>query len=89
MWSEHGKEPEIDQKESDVFELLFLVDDATSSTILLLNIFVPWKHLPVAVLELVDCQGHLEDGGGNDGTFIYTIFIEHIRKFYPHILWHS
>ena len=36
--------------------------------------------LPVAVLEIVDCQGHLSDGGKKDGNFICTRFIDHIKK---------
>ena len=39
---------------------------------------------PVAVLELVDCQGHLSDGEENDGSFICTIFLEKIKKIDPH-----
>ena len=54
----------LTKKESDIFGFLFIVDGATISIIPVLNIF------PVAVLELVDCQGHLSDGGENDGTFI-------------------
>ena len=28
------------------------------------------KNIPVAVLETVDCQGHLADGNKKGGTFI-------------------
>ena len=42
------------------------------------------KNLPVAVLELVGCQGHIADGGEKDVTFICNIFLEHIRKIDPH-----
>ena len=51
------------KKESDIFGFLFLGDGATISRVPLLNILVLGKNLPVAVLELVDCQGHLADGG--------------------------
>ena len=51
------------EKESDIFGLLFLGDGTTISRIPLLNILVSVKNLPVAVLELVDCQGHLADDG--------------------------
>ena len=37
------------------------------------------ENLPIYVLELVDCQGHLADGGEQDGTFMCTIFLEHIK----------
>ena len=51
------------KKESEIFGLLFLGNGATISRIPLLNILVSGKNLPVAVLELVDCQGHLADCG--------------------------
>ena len=40
---------------------------------------VSGKNLPVAVLELVDCQGHLADGGIKNGTFICNIFLDHLK----------
>ena len=51
------------KKESDVFGLLFIGDGATVSIIPLLNILVSGENLPVAVLELVDFQGHLAYDG--------------------------
>ena len=42
------------------------------------------KNLPVDVLELVDWQVHLSDDGVKYGTFICTIFLEHIRKIDAH-----
>ena len=51
------------KKESEIFGLLFLGDGATISRVPLLNILVSGKNLPLAVSELVDCQGHLADGG--------------------------
>ena len=51
------------KKESDIFGFLFLGDGATISRVPLLNILVSRTNLPVSVLELVYCQGHLEDGG--------------------------
>ena len=35
--------------------------------------------LLLAVLEIVDWQGHLEDGGEKYGTFVCTRFLEHIK----------
>ena len=66
------------KKESDIFGLLFLVDGVTISRIPLLEILVSGKDLPVAVLELVDCQVHLADCGKKDGSFICNIFPDHI-----------
>ena len=33
----------------------------------------------MAVLELVDCQGHLEDGGTKNATIICNIFLDHFK----------
>ena len=56
------------EKESEIFGLLFIGDGATISRVPLLNILVSGKKLPVAVLELVDCQGHLADGGTKNAS---------------------
>ena len=42
------------------------------------------KNIPVAVLELVGCQGHLAYGGINNGTFICNRFLEHIKRIDTH-----
>ena len=68
------------EKESDIFGLLFLGDGDTLSRVPLLYIFVSGEKIPVVVLELVDCQGHLADGGKRNGIFICNIFLEHIKK---------
>ena len=38
----------------------------------------------MAVLELVDWQGHLAYGGGKNGTFICNRFPDHIKRIDPH-----
>ena len=38
----------------------------------------------MAVLELVDLQGHLADGGTKNATFICNIFIGHFKRIDPH-----
>ena len=72
------------KKESDIFGFLFLGDGATISRIPLLKKLVSGKYLTVAVLELIDCQGYLVDGGWKDRTFICNRFLENIRKIDPH-----
>ena len=72
------------EKESDIFGLLFIGDGATISRVPLLNILVSGGNLPVAVLELVDFQGHLSDGGIKNGTFIGNIFLDHFKIIDPH-----
>ena len=67
------------KKGSDIFGFLFLGDGANISRIPLLNILVSGKIFQY-ILELVDCQGNLVDGGEKDGTVLCTIFTEHIKK---------
>ena len=38
----------------------------------------------MAVLELVDCQGHLADGGTNNASFICNRFLYHFKIIDPH-----
>ena len=49
-------------KESYIFGLLFLGYGTTIYRTTLFNILVSRKNLPIAVLELVNCQGYLADG---------------------------
>ena len=56
--------------------MLFLGDGATISRCVLLNILASGKNIPVAVLELVDFQGHLSEGNKKDATFICNRFFE-------------
>ena len=50
------------KKEAEISGLLFLGDGATVLRCPLLNILASGKKIPVSVLEIVDCQGHLADG---------------------------
>ena len=67
------------KKESDIYGFLFLGDGATISRYPLLNIMASAKKIPVTVLEIVDCQGHLADGNKKDGTFICNRFLNHMK----------
>ena len=71
-------------KKSDIFGFLFLGESATISRIIILNTLVSGNNLLVAVLEIFDCQVHLEDGGEKDENFICNRFLEHIKKIDPH-----
>ena len=66
------------------FRLLFLGDGATISRVPLLNILVSGKNLPVAVLELVDCLGHLAYGVTKNATIICNRFLDHFKRIDPH-----
>ena len=67
------------KKEAEIFRLLFLGYGATISRCPWLNILASGKNIPVAVLEIVDCQGHLADVNKKDGTFICNQFLTHVR----------
>ena len=68
------------KKESDIFGFLFLGDGAIFSKIKILNILVSRKDLPVAVLELVDFQGHLADGGENYVSLYVLDFLSTLKN---------
>ena len=40
-------------------------------------------NIPVAVLEIVDYQGHLDDSNKKYGTFICNQFLYHMKEIYP------
>ena len=71
------------KKESDIFGLLFLVDVATISRCTLLNILASVKNIPVAVLEIGDCQGHLSQGNKKYTSFISNRFLKHLKAIDP------
>ena len=71
------------KKEADIFGLLFLGDGATISRCPLLNILCSAKNIPVAVLEIFDCQGHLSLGNKKDAKFICNRFMKHLKAMTP------
>ena len=71
------------KKEAAIFGLLYLGDGATISRCPLLNILDSGKNIPVAVLEIFDCQCRLSDGNKKDGTFIFNKFLNHIKEIDP------
>ena len=71
------------RKEADIFGLLFLGYGATISRFPLLNILASAKYIPVDVLEIFDCQGHLARGYKKDATFICNRFLKHMKEIDP------
>ena len=49
----------------------------------LTNILGSGAHLTTAVLEIVDCTGHLEHGGKKDASYISELFLPHMQKLDP------
>ena len=70
------------KKEAEIFGLLFLGDGATILRCVLLNILASGKNIPVALLEIVDFQGHLSEGNKKDATSICNHFLNHMREIY-------
>ena len=68
------------KKEEEIFGLLFLGDGATIPRCPLLNILASAKKIPVDVLEIVNCQGHLADGNKKDAAFICNRFLNHMTE---------
>ena len=71
------------KREAEIFGLLFLGDGATISRYPLLNIMDSGGKKLVNVLEIVDCQGHLNDGNKKDGTLICNRFLNHMKEIDP------
>ena len=65
-------------KSSQIFGLLFICDWDTIAITPLLNISISGKNIPVVVLYIVACKGHISYGKNKNGTFICDIFIGNI-----------
>ena len=63
--------------------MLFLGDGATISIFPLLDVLACGENIPVAVLKIVDCRGHLADGNKKYGTFICNQFLKHMKEIDP------
>ena len=73
----------IIKNEAEIFGLLFLGDGTTISRFPLSNIQASAKNIPVDVLEIVYCQGHLADDNKKYGIFICNKFLNHMREIDP------
>ena len=71
------------KNEAEIFGLLFLGDGATISMFPVLNMMYSAKKIPVAVLEIINCQDHLADGNTKDAKFICNHFFNHIKEIEP------
>ena len=68
---------------SDVntFGLSFYGDGATVRRMPLINVMASGAYVHTAVLEIVNCTRHLEDGGKKDAKYISSLFRPHIDDF--------
>ena len=72
------------KNKAEIFGLLFLGNSSKISICPLLNIMHSRKNIPVAVLEIVDCQGHLAHGKKNRlGEFICNRLLNHMKEIDP------
>lgn len=67
-------------KEVDIFGLTFYGDGATVRKMPLINVLASSAHLPVTVLEIVDCTKHIEGGGRKDARYIASLFRPHMDR---------
>jgi hypothetical protein len=65
------------------FGLTLYGDGATVKKMPLLNILASGYGVPAAVLEIVDCTGHMAEGGKKDATYIASLFKPHMRTLDP------
>ena len=71
------------KNEAEIFGLSFLGDGGTISRFTLLNMLYSAKNIPVAVLKIVDCWGHLADRNKKYETNICNHFLNHMREIDP------
>jgi hypothetical protein len=69
-------------KDAQLYGFCLLGDGATIRGMPLMNVLatVPSGNM---VLDIVDCTGHMEDGGRKDATYIASIFNDHIKELDP------
>jgi hypothetical protein len=69
--------------DANYYGLCLYGDGATVHKMPLTNILGSGAHLTTAVLEIVDCTGHLEDGGKKSATYIAQLFMPHMEILDP------
>ena len=67
------------KKEAEIFGLLFLGDGVTISRCPLLNILDYAKTYQLLFWKSLICQGHLADDNKKNGTFIFNMFLNHMK----------
>jgi len=79
-----GKNFEELMNDADIYGIAFFGDGATVKKAPLLNILASGVYKPAACMEIVDCAGHMEDGGKKDGKFIANQFRPYIEQCEAH-----
>ena len=68
-------------KDINIFGLSFYGDGATVRKMPLINVMASGAYIHTSVLEIVNCQSHMERGGKRDAEYIASIFRPHIDEF--------
>jgi hypothetical protein len=68
---------------AEYFGLCLYGDGATVKRMPLVNILASGAHLTTAVLDIVDCTGHLEEGGKKDAVYLADLCFPHMEKLDP------
>ncbi len=69
------------QKDINLFGLSFYGDGATVRRMPLINVMASGAYVHTAVLEIINCTKHVEDGGKKDARYIASLFRPHIDMF--------
>ncbi len=69
--------------DSELYGLTAYGDGATIVRVPLLNILVGGVHEPQGLLDIVDCTGHMAEGGTKNATYVAHQFLPFMRKLDP------
>ena len=67
-------------KDIEVYGLTYFGDGAMVKKMPLINILASSVHMPVALLEIVNCSKHASEGGKKDARYIASLFRPHIDE---------
>ena len=71
------------KKQATLFGLTFYGDGATIQRNPKMNLLCSGVHNHAAVLDVVDCSGHMSKGGKKDASYIAQLFLPHMKKLDP------
>jgi hypothetical protein len=74
----HARNSEQLKQFAGTYGLTLYGDGATVKKMPLINILAAGYGQPAAVLDIVDCTGHMEEGGKKDAKFIVELFKPHM-----------
>lgn len=69
--------------DAGTFGLTFFGDGATIQRNPKMNLLASGIYEPAAVIDVIDCSGHMSAGGKKDASYIASLFLVWFRKFDP------